>query len=49
MKNLFDLMREAQGGAAFETMSQAFGLSMEETRKAVAALVPAFAAGRSTS
>ncbi len=45
MTNLFDLMRQAQGGAAFENVSKAFGLSMEETQKAVAALVPAFAMG----
>ena len=45
MTNLFDLMRQAQGGAAFDNFSKAFGLSLEETQKAVAALVPAFAMG----
>ncbi|WP_029030486.1 DUF937 domain-containing protein [Salinarimonas rosea] len=45
MTNLFDLMRTAQGGAAFDNLSKAFGLSTEETQKAVAALVPAFAMG----
>ncbi|WP_349370370.1 DUF937 domain-containing protein [Salinarimonas sp.] len=45
MTNLFDMMRQAQGGAAFENVSKAFGLSLEETQKAVAALVPAFAMG----
>ena len=38
-------MRQAQGGAAFDNFSKAFGLSLEETQKAVAALVPAFAMG----
>ncbi|WP_372422046.1 DUF937 domain-containing protein [Salinarimonas chemoclinalis] len=45
MTNLFDLIRTAQGGAAFDNLAQAFGLSTEDTRKAVAALVPAFAMG----
>lgn len=45
MTNLFDLMRQAQGGAAFDNFSKAFGLSLDDTRKAVAALVPAFAMG----
>ncbi|MGJ3263885.1 MAG: DUF937 domain-containing protein [Salinarimonas sp.] len=45
MTNLFDLMRTAQGGAAFDNFANAFGLSLEETQKAVAALVPAFAMG----
>lgn len=45
MTNLFDLMRQAQGGAAFDNFSKAFGLSLDETQKAVAALVPAFAMG----
>lgn len=45
MTNLFDLLRQAQGGSAFDNISQAFGLSIEETQKAVAALVPAFAMG----
>lgn len=45
MTNLFDLLRQAQGGSAFDNLAQAFGLSLEETHKAVAALVPAFAMG----
>ncbi|MGP9820248.1 DUF937 domain-containing protein [Salinarimonas sp. NSM] len=45
MTNLFDLIRTAQGGAAFDNLAKAFGLSTEDTRKAVAALVPAFAMG----
>ncbi|GGK45305.1 DUF937 domain-containing protein [Salinarimonas ramus] len=45
MTNLFDLMRAAQGGAAFDNFATNLGLSTEETQKAVAALVPAFAMG----
>lgn len=45
MTNLFDLLRQAQGGSAFENFSKTFGLSLDETQKAVAALVPAFAMG----
>lgn len=45
MFNLFDLMRAAQGGAAMENMSRQFGLSVDQTRRATEALMPAFALG----
>lgn len=45
MFNLLDLMRAAQGGAAMENMSRQFGLSLDQTRRATEALMPAFALG----
>jgi len=45
MFNLFDLMRAAQGGAAMENMARQFGLSVDQTRRALEALMPAFALG----
>jgi hypothetical protein len=45
MFNLLDLMRAAQGGAAMENMSQQFGLSLDQTRRSMEALMPAFALG----
>lgn len=45
MFNLLDLMRAAQGGAAMENMSQQFGLSVDQTRRSMEALMPAFALG----
>jgi hypothetical protein len=45
MFNLFDLMRAAQGGAAMENMARQFGLSLDQTRRATEALMPAFALG----
>jgi hypothetical protein len=45
MFNLFDLMRAAQGGAAMENMARQFGLSVDQTRRATEALMPAFALG----
>ena len=44
MFNLLDLMRAAQGGAAME-MSRQFGLSLDQTRRSMEALMPAFALG----
>src|SRR5918998_1375684 len=45
MFTLFDLMRAAQGGAAMENMSRQFGLSVDQTRRSMEALMPAFALG----
>jgi hypothetical protein len=45
MFTLFDLMRAAQGGAAMENMAQRFGISLDQTRRATEALMPAFALG----
>lgn len=45
MFNLFNMMRTAQGGAAFGNMAQQFGLSPQDTQRAVEALLPAFAMG----
>jgi hypothetical protein len=45
MFNLLDLMRAAQGGAAMENMSRQFGLSIDQTRRSMEALMPAFALG----
>jgi hypothetical protein len=38
-------MRAAQGGAAMENMARQFGLSVDQTRRALEALMPAFALG----
>jgi hypothetical protein len=43
--NLLDLMRAAQGGAAMESMARQFGLSVDQTQRALEALMPAFYAG----
>lgn len=45
MFNFIDIMRAAQGGQAIENMARQFGLTPEQTRYAVAALLPAFAMG----
>jgi hypothetical protein len=45
MYTLLDLMRAAQGGAAMENMSRQFGLSVDQTRRSLEALMPAFALG----
>jgi hypothetical protein len=45
MFNWFDLMRQAQGGAGFDNMARQFGLTPDQTQRAVAALLPAFAMG----
>src|SRR4051812_5620473 len=45
MFNLLDLMRAAQGGAAMENIARQFGLSVDQTRRAMEALMPAFAMG----
>lgn len=45
MVNLFDIMRQAQGGAAFDNLGRQFGLPADQTQRAVEALLPAFALG----
>jgi hypothetical protein len=45
MFNFIDIMRAAQGGRAIENMSRQFGITPDQTRHAVAALLPAFAMG----
>ena len=45
MFNLFDIMRTAQGGAAFDNIGRQFGLSPQDAQRAVEALLPAFAMG----
>jgi hypothetical protein len=45
MFNLLDLMRAAQGGAAMNNMARQFGVSVEQTQRAMEALMPAFALG----
>jgi hypothetical protein len=44
MFNPIDML-QAQGGAGMQTMAQQFGLSPEQTRRAMEALLPAFAIG----
>ena len=43
--NVFDLMRQAQGGAAFDTMARQFGLNPDQTQRAMAALLPPLLVG----
>lgn len=45
MFNLFEMMRNAQGGAAFDNMARQFGLSPQDAQRAVEALLPAFVMG----
>ncbi len=51
MLPLFDMMMQAQNGAAMDAVSKQFNLAQEQAAKAMAALMPAFSAGlkRSTS
>ncbi|ANL39297.1 UNVERIFIED_ORG: hypothetical protein M2312_004627 [Rhizobium esperanzae] len=51
MLPLFDMMMQAQNGAAMEAVARQFNLAQEQAAKAMAALMPAFSAGlkRSTS
>ncbi|WP_375409546.1 DUF937 domain-containing protein [uncultured Methylobacterium sp.] len=44
MFNLFDIL-QAQGGAGLQGVGQQYGLSPEQTRKAMEALLPAFSLG----
>ncbi|GLK78569.1 DUF937 domain-containing protein [Methylopila turkensis] len=43
MINFYELMRQAQGGAAFDNIARAYGLDPAQMRAATAALTPAFA------
>jgi len=43
--NLFDMISNAQGGAGLDTLARQFGLSQQQTEKAVEALLPAFSQG----
>jgi hypothetical protein len=45
MFNLYEMFRQAQGGAAFDNIARAYGMSSDQMRAAVAALTPAFAQG----
>jgi len=51
MLPLFDMMMQAQNGAAMDAVARQFNLAQEQATKAMAALMPAFSAGlkRSTS
>jgi hypothetical protein len=51
MLPLFDMMMQAQNGAAMDAVSKQFNLAQEQATRAMAALMPAFSAGlkRSTS
>ena len=42
MVNLFDIMRQAQSGSGFENLGRQYGLSVDQTQRAVEALLPAF-------
>ncbi|RXF73303.1 DUF937 domain-containing protein [Hansschlegelia zhihuaiae] len=45
MLNMFDLFRQAQGGAAFDNLARAYGVTPDQLRAMTAALTPAFAQG----
>ncbi|MDR4308502.1 DUF937 domain-containing protein [Chelatococcus sambhunathii] len=45
MFTMFDLFRQAQGGAAFDNLARAYGMSPEQMRATAAALTPAFMQG----
>jgi hypothetical protein len=45
MFNWFDLMRQAQTSAGFDTLARQFHLSGDQSQKAMAAILPAFAIG----
>lgn len=45
MFTMFDLFRQAQGGAAFDNLARAYGMSPDQMRAATAALTPAFMQG----
>ena len=45
MFNLFDLIRQAQGGHGIDQLARQFGLSADQTRAAIDALLPAFGMG----
>ncbi|MET0312780.1 MAG: DUF937 domain-containing protein, partial [Hansschlegelia sp.] len=43
MFDVFEMMRRSQGGAAFDNLARAYGLSPDQMRAAAAAVSPAFA------
>lgn len=45
MPTLFDMLAQAQNGNGIQTLAQQYGLSMQQTQAAVAALLPAFSQG----
>ncbi len=45
MINLFDIIAQSQQGAGLQTLAQQYGLTMEQTRRATEALLPAFSVG----
>ena len=45
MLPLFDMMMQAQNGAAMDAISKQFNLAQEQATQAMAALMPAFSAG----
>lgn len=45
MPTLFDMLAQAQNGNGIQALAQQYGLSMQQTQAAVAALLPAFSQG----
>ncbi|KAF0230314.1 MAG: hypothetical protein FD175_1636 [Beijerinckiaceae bacterium] len=45
MVNLFEIMQAAQGGNAYNTLAQQFGIGTEQAQKAVEAVLPAMSMG----
>ncbi|TPK43809.1 DUF937 domain-containing protein [Mesorhizobium sp. B2-5-4] len=45
MPTLFDMLTQAQSGNGMQTLAQQYGLSLQQTQAAVAALLPAFSQG----
>lgn len=45
MPSLFDILAQAQNGNGMQALAQQFGLSLQQTQAAVAALLPAFSQG----
>lgn len=45
MYDMFELFRRAQGGAAFDNLARAYGMTPDQMRAATAALTPAFMQG----
>lgn len=45
MPTLFDMLAQAQNGNGMQALAQQYGLSMQQTQAAVAALLPAFSQG----
>ncbi|TIS82102.1 MAG: DUF937 domain-containing protein, partial [Mesorhizobium sp.] len=45
MPTLFDMLTQAQNGNGMQALAQQYGLSLQQTQAAVAALLPAFSQG----